>query len=112
MKPAITDIMGIGPAAEASLAEYGFSTLRKLASTSVEKLATVPGFSEARAEKVIAAASELLPAASGNKAKPGKDAKKDKTKRSGKKGKKDKKGKRGKKDKKDKKGKKGKKDKK
>jgi len=109
MKPVIIDIQGIGPAAEESLAEHGYRTLRKLAGTTVEKLATVPGFSEARAGKVIAAAAELLQADNGEK-----DAKDKKAKHAGKekKGKKDKRGKKNKKDKKGKKGKKGKKDKK
>ncbi len=117
MKPVITDISGIGPAAAAALDEHGIKTLASLARASVEKISAVPGFSEARAARVIAAASELLAttatnqpdvaevdeaAAAGNK---GKKDKKDKRKGKGKKGKK------GKKDK-DKKGKKGKKGKK
>ena len=129
MAAATTDIPGIGPVAAASLAEHGYRTLKKLASASVEKLASVPGFSTARAGKVIAAARELLPANNDTKGagaqrpdkgkdKRGKKDKKDKKKGKGKgkgKGKdkknkkKDKKDKRGKKDKK---GKKGKKDKK
>ena len=109
MKPAIIDIPGIGPATEAGLAEHGIRTLRKLAGTSVEKLAAVPGFSEARATRVIAAASTLLAGAS-----PGNDVNDDKGKHDskGKKGKKDKKGRKGKKGKKNKHGGKGKKDKK
>ena len=99
MKPAIIDIVGIGPAAASTLAEYGYRTLASLARTSIDKLAEVPGFSEARAAKVIAAAGELLPA----KAEPvSKQDKKDKG------AKKDKKGNKGKKDKKAKKNKKGK----
>jgi hypothetical protein len=100
MKPAITDIVGIGPAATATLAEHGFKTLASVARSTVEKLAEVPGFSEARAAKVIAAASELLPAkaapasAKGNK---DKDKKKDKKGKKGKDKKKDKKGKKNKK---------------
>ena len=103
MKPVITDISGIGPAAEATLAEHGFTSLKALARATVEQLAAVPGFSEARAGKVISAASDLLPPDGDSKDKKDKRGKKDK------KDKKDKKGKRGKKDKKDKKGKKGKK---
>lgn len=97
MKLAIVDITGIGPAAATTLAEYGFSSLKSVAKSTVEKLAEVPGFSEARAEKVIAAAAELLPSeieSSGKKDKKGKKGKKNKDK---KKGKKDKKGKKGKK---------------
>ncbi len=112
MKPVIIDIQGIGPAAEESLAEHGYRTLRKLAGTTVEKLATVPGFSEARAGKVIAAAAELLRSESGEKGAKGKQAGKEKKGKKDKRGKKDKKGKKGKKGKKDKKGKKGKKGKK
>jgi len=64
MKPAITDIPGIGPAAAVALGEHGLKSLADLANSSVEKINTVPGFSEARAVKVLAAATELL-AASG-----------------------------------------------
>jgi hypothetical protein len=116
MKPAITDISGIGPAAAAVLHEHGIKTLASLARAPVEKISAVPGFSEARATRVIAAASELLAAtatkqpddAEANAAaeaaeagSKGKKDKKDKPKGKGKKGKKDK----GKKDKKGKKGK-------
>lgn len=101
MKPAITDIAGIGPAAATALAEHGFSSIESISATSVEKLALVPGFSTARAAKVIAAASALAPAAADSQpGKKDKGAKKDKKKEKGgkgKKGKKDKKGKKGKK---------------
>jgi hypothetical protein len=60
MSSAITDITGIGPAAAAALAEKGIKSLRSLARASVERVSTVPGFSPARAQKVIAAAAELL----------------------------------------------------
>jgi len=106
MAAAITDIPGIGPVTAASLAEHGYRKLRKLANTTIEKLASVPGFSQARATRVIAAARELLPAETGDKdRKAGKGKPKDKEKK-GKRGKKDKKDKKGKKAKKDKKGKK------
>ena len=62
MKPAIIDIPGIGPAAAAALAEHSINTLTDLAKASVETVSAVPGFSEARAIKVIAAANALLPA--------------------------------------------------
>ena len=107
MKATIIDIQGIGPAAEESLAEHGYRTLRKLAGTTVEKLATVPGFSEARAGKVIAAAAELLHSDSGEKDVKGKQAKQAGKKKKGKKDKRGKKDKKGKKNKKGKKGKKG-----
>lgn len=109
MKPAIIDIPGIGPAAEESLYEHGFKTLRKLAGASVEKVAGVPGFSEARAGKTIAAAAALLSSGTGDKDSKAKHGGKKKKHKKDKKDKKGKKGKRGKKDKKDKKGKKGKK---
>lgn len=124
MKPAIIDIPGIGPATEAGLADHGIRTLRKLAGTSVDKLAAVPGFSEARATRVIAAASTLLAGVSpgtdgddgkgkhGSKGRKGKKDKKGRKGKKGKKGKKNRKGGKGKKDKKDKKGKKGKKNRK
>lgn len=60
MKTAIIDVPGIGPASEKILVENGFRTLRELAGTTVEKLSSVPGFSEIRASKVIKAANELL----------------------------------------------------
>lgn len=102
MKPAIIDIVGIGPAAAATLAEHGFRTLASVARSTVGKLAEVPGFSEARAAKVIAAASELLPAktapaSTSTKGKKDKGPKKDKKGKKGKDKKKDKKGKKNKK---------------
>ena len=59
MKPAITDIPGIGPVAAEALAEHDLTTVYRLSKTTIEKLSTIPGFSEARATKVIAAAIEL-----------------------------------------------------
>jgi hypothetical protein len=105
MKPVITDITGIGPAAAVALGEHGIRSLRVLARASVEQVSAVPGFSVARANKVIAAAADLLatPGAettlSDKPEKKSKDKKrKDKKKKDKKK--KDKKGKRKKKDKK------------
>jgi len=60
MKPAIIDITGIGPAAAATLAEHRIRTVASLAKASVETISAIPGFSEARAAQVIAAAAELL----------------------------------------------------
>jgi hypothetical protein len=110
MKPVITDITGIGPAAAEALAEHRIKTVANLATASVETITAIPGFSAARTERVIAAAGELLaesgttPAAtdtekeSSNKDKKdkkkknkGKDKKKDKKKGKGKGKKKDKK---------------------
>ena len=99
MKRAITDIPGIGPAAAAALEEHHIGSLAKLASASVETVSAVPGFSEARAMRVITAASELLAASgipqtdkdkvgkSGEKEKPEGKGKKDKKKKDKKKGK-------------------------
>jgi len=99
MKPVITDIPGIGPAAATALGEHRIKTLAKLASASVETVSAVPGFSEARAASVIAAAGELL-AATGTtqpaKGKGGKTAKEDKPADKGKKEKKKKGKKKGK----------------
>ena len=106
MEPEIIDIPGIGPAAAAALDEHGITSLADLANASVETITTVPGFSEARAVRVLAAATELLPASGITpSAKEKKSGKKDKAAGKGKKGKKDKKDKK-KKDKKKGKGKK------
>lgn len=90
MEAEIIDISGIGPAAAATLDEYGIKSLADLANASVEKITTVPGFSEARAVRVLAAATELLAASgitrssieteqkSGNKDKAAGKGKKDK----------------------------------
>ena len=102
MQPAITDIPGIGPAAAAALAEHRIRTVASLAKASVEKVSAVPGFSEARASKTIAAAAELLASPAGEATtgksaedkveKPGKQASaKESGKKDKKKGKKDKK---------------------
>jgi hypothetical protein len=108
MKPAITDISGIGPAVAEVLAEHRIRTVASLARASVEKIAAIPGFSEARATRVIAAATELLDASATSPAVAAKTADAGKQPKAGGKDKKDKKGK-GKKDKKGKgKGKKGK----
>ncbi|MGD8629202.1 MAG: helix-hairpin-helix domain-containing protein [Gammaproteobacteria bacterium] len=99
MKPAIIDITGIGPAAAAALAEHGFGSVKALARASVAQVSTVPGFSSARAEKVIAAAAQLqaapaadTPAAADTPKEDRKDKKKKDKKKKDKK-KKDKKGK-------------------
>ena len=93
MKPAIIDIPGIGPAAVTALAEHRIRGLAALSRASVEKITAIPGFSEARAAQVIAAAAELLAAAGtipaakdageefGKKTKSGGKGKKDKKKK-------------------------------
>ena len=110
MNPTIIDIPGIGPAAAEALAEHRIKTVAGLARASVEKVSAVPGFSEARAAKVIAAANQLLPTPDKTPAvkdtATGKD--KDKKDKKGKKGKGKGKGKGKKKDKKNKGKKKGK----
>lgn len=93
MKPAIIDITGIGPAAAATLGEHGFSSLKTLARASVEQVSAVPGFSAARAEKVITAAAELLATPGAETATSGKPEKGRKDKKKKDKKKKDKKGK-------------------
>jgi Holliday junction resolvasome RuvABC DNA-binding subunit len=105
MKPAIIDISGIGPAAAAALGEHGFSSIKALAQASVEQVSAVPGFSAARAEKVIAAAAELLGTSDTEAASADKPEKNREEKKKDKKGKKGKKGNQGKKGKKGKKGK-------
>jgi len=112
MKPAIIDIPGIGPAAAEALAEHRIRTLAALARASVEKISSIPGFSEARAAKIIAAAAELTAASGTTPAATdeGTSAKREKAAGKGKKDKKKKKNKgKGKDKKKDKKKGKGKK---
>ena len=87
MNPTIIDIPGIGPAAAEALAEHRIKTVAGLASASVEKVSAVPGFSEARAAKVIAAANELLPAPDETPAVKDTASSKDKKDKKGKKGK-------------------------
>lgn len=106
MNPTIIDIPGIGPAAVAALAEHRIKTVRALARASVQKIATVPGFTEARAARVKEEAAALLAeegtAPAGSESIPEEPRKQDKEKR-GKKDKKDKKKDKGKKQKKRKK---------
>lgn len=105
MNPTIIDIPGIGPAAVETLAEHRIRTVRALARASVQKIASIPGFSEARAAKVKEAAAALLAdqgTAAGSENILEEPREKDKEKR-GKKGKKDKKKDKGKKQKKHKK---------
>ncbi|MGB5179158.1 MAG: helix-hairpin-helix domain-containing protein [Gammaproteobacteria bacterium] len=105
MKPAIIDIPGIGPAAAAALGEHRIKTLASLARAPVEKITAVPGFSEARAIRVIAAAADLLDTSATSQAAETETAAAGKQVKAGGKGKKDKKDKRKDKSKKGKKGK-------
>ena len=105
MKPVITDISGIGPAAAAALGDHRIKSVASLARASVETVTAVPGFSEARAVRVIAAANELLVVSATSQSTDEETAEQLKS------GGKDKKGKKDKKNKKDKRKGKGKKDK-
>jgi len=60
MSHTMTDVPGIGPATADALAEHRIKTPRALANASLQKIAAIPGFSEARAAKVKAAAAALL----------------------------------------------------
>jgi transcription termination factor NusA len=71
----ITQITGIGPAAAGLLVASGFKTVEDIASASVEALGGVKGFGPARAEKIIAAAKELLAAPTAAEPAPAKPAK-------------------------------------
>lgn len=89
MKPAIINITGIGPVAIKALAEHGIRSLAKLSRASVKKIASIPGFSKARATRTIADAAELLAAtAAASPDKGGKSASKGKAGGKGKKGRK------------------------
>ena len=63
MKPQLTDVRGIGPAAARILEAQGIRTVAALAKASTDKVTTAPGFAETRATDVIAAAAALLAAA-------------------------------------------------
>ena len=56
----ITDVTGIGPSSAALLSENGIRTVEELARASVRELAEIRGFRGARANRVIAAATEFL----------------------------------------------------
>jgi len=103
MKPTIIDITGIGPAAAATLDEHDIKSVADLANSSIERITTVPGFSDVRAPQVIAAAAELLTVSGITQAAEGEGTESGKKDKASGKGKKDKKGKKGKKGKKDKK---------
>jgi len=106
MAIALTEVTGIGESTVKLLVEHGYENAEDLAEATLAGLTVVPGFSEVRAGRVIAAAQQLVAAAK-PKAKPkAKAAPKAKSKqKKEKKQKKDKKGdkKKGKKDKKKKK---------
>jgi len=59
---AVTEIKGIGPVLAAACAKKGFTTVQKIAATTPEAFATVPGISEARGRAMINLANLLLKA--------------------------------------------------
>jgi len=56
----LTDISGIGAATAARLAEAGFNSIEDIANATPGKLAEASGFGEARVQKIIDAAQEML----------------------------------------------------
>jgi hypothetical protein len=66
MNTSVDNISGIGPAAAAALGNEGFSDLASLAGATVDQVASIRGFSEVRAAKVISAAASLLKSSSDN----------------------------------------------
>lgn len=56
-------IRGIGPQTAKNLVEHGFADIAAIARAAVADLASVPGFSVARAEKTIEAAKDLMASA-------------------------------------------------
>ena len=60
MRPTITDVPGIGIKTAELLAEHRVKTPAALAKASIEKITSIPGFSEARAATAIEAAKTLL----------------------------------------------------
>ena len=74
----LTAIPGIGPATARTLADAGYSTVKAVAKTSENKLSKVPGFGNARAAAVIAAAQGTLAAAGSDKTAETKKKTKDK----------------------------------
>lgn len=111
MATSLLEVKGIGPATADTLAEHGIKSAEELAATKLGSVMAIPGFSEIRAGRVIAAAQEALrtaaetgsPALAKKKAaakpakkKPAQKEKKEKTKKA-EKSKKDKKAKKEKK---------------
>ncbi len=62
MKTQLTDVRGIGPSTARALEAVGIRDVAALAGASPGQVATAPGFGEARAADVIAAARALLAA--------------------------------------------------
>lgn len=105
MTIALTDVTGIGANTCKQLMEHGYECAEDLATATLAGLSVVPGFSEVRAGRVIAAAQALTKAAATAKPTPAPAIKEAKTKKEPKNSSTDKvkKEKKTKKDKKDKK---------
>jgi hypothetical protein len=68
MSKTLTQISGVGPDTAKLLVEQGLTSPSEIAGASIERLCAVPGFSMARAGRVIKAANELLTAPAENTA--------------------------------------------
>lgn len=77
--PKLSEISGVGPATARLLADSGFATVESVSKATPPELARVPGFGEARAAAVIAAAGSLQSTgdAPGSEPNPKKAKKKD-----------------------------------
>jgi transcription termination factor NusA len=60
MSANLSDVKGLGPSSANDLARHGIKTVEDLAKASIPEISAVPGFGEARAARVKAAAAELL----------------------------------------------------
>ena len=60
MKMQLTDVRGVGPSTARALEALGIRTVAALAEASPKTVASAPGFGEARAADVVAAAAALL----------------------------------------------------
>lgn len=60
MATSILEVKGIGPATAKVLAENGINSAELLATAKLGTIMAIPGFSEARAEKTIAAAKDAV----------------------------------------------------
>jgi nucleotidyltransferase/DNA polymerase involved in DNA repair len=60
MTNSITDISGIGTSTAATLAKHGIKTAKDLANATIEKIVSIPGFSQTRADRVKKDAISLL----------------------------------------------------
>ena len=78
-EPKLNKISGVGPATAQVLAESGFASVEAVAKANIQEIARVPGFGEARAATVIAAAGLLQ--SSDDAPSSGESSKKDKSKK-------------------------------